>query len=120
MQAIDEAKRHFRSDRRIFKNLSESERQYFMRHYSQSAEEAASHVIGVRGFLHHQSGRRPKNWDPSLPVTYRVDAHFLEWVCLIALQQVGTPILFEEGEVQRFQQTTVSTSDGRTVNWDMG
>jgi len=120
MQAIKEAIEYFSSDRRVFKNLSESERQYFMRHYTQSAEEAASHVIGIRGFLHHQSGRRPKNWDPSSPVTYRVDAHFLEWVCLIALQQVGTLILFEEGEMQRFQQTMVSTSDGYAVNWDMG
>lgn len=120
MQAIQEAVRYFRSDRRVFTKLSESERQYFSRHYSQSEEEAASHVIGVRGFLHHQSGSRPENWDPSSQVTYRVDAHFLEWVCLIALQQVGTPILFEEDEVQRFQQTMVSTSDGRRVNWDMG
>lgn len=120
MQAIRDAVRHFRSDRRIFTNLSKSEHQYFSRHYSKSAEEAASHVIDVRGFLHHQSGRRPENWDPSSQVTYRVHAHFLEWVCLVALQQVGTPILFEEDEMQRFQQTTVSTSDGRRVNWDMG
>lgn len=120
LHAIEEAARHFRRDRRVFTNLSESERQYFLRHYSQSEEEAASHAIDVRGFVHHQSGRRPENWDPSSQDTYRVDAYFLEWVCLFALQQFGTPILFEEGEVQRFRQTMISTSDGRRVNWNMG
>lgn len=120
MRAIQEAVQHFRSDRRVFTILTETERKYFSQNYSQSEKEAASHMIDVRGFLHHQSSGRPENWDPSSQVTYRVDAHFLQWVCLVAMQQLGTPILFEEGEMQLFQQTTVSTSDGRRVSWDIG
>lgn len=120
MKAIREAIQQLKGDRRVMAQLCESERQYLSRHYLLSEQSIASHIIDVRGFLHHQSGRRPENWDPNTQVTYRVDAHFLEWVCLIALQQVGTPILFENGELERFKQTIVSTSDGHRVTWDLG
>ena len=120
MQAIEGAVKQFGSDRRVFSQLSDSERQYFRQNYAQSPESAASHLVDARGYLHHQSGRRSLNWDPSSQSTHRVDAHFLEWTCLLALQHFGTPILFEENEVRRFEKTAVTTREGHKVTWNMG
>jgi hypothetical protein len=54
-----------------------------LKHYNEKYGEASDEqvirriVIELRGFLHHQSAKRPRTWHPTLQKEYGVDAYFL-------------------------------------------
>jgi hypothetical protein len=50
-------------------------------------------VIKLRGFLHHQSAKRPRTWHPTLQREYGVDAYFLGAVSQHVLMKLVTEIL---------------------------
>lgn len=84
---------------------------------SKSIEEVVDTIVGVRGFLHHQSLKRRDNWNPAVQSGFKVDTLFMFCASHNAMLKRSTEILFLPDEVSTFQSTGVFTLDGRRINW---
>jgi hypothetical protein len=92
--------------------------QTFVEKYqSRSVEEVIETIIGVRGFLHHQSMKRRDNWNPAVQSEFKVDALFMLCASHNAVIKRSNEVLFLPDEVSAFQSTGVFTADGRRINW---
>lgn len=87
------------------------------RYASAKPEELLKQIIGLRGFLHHQTLKRKKNWNPSLHDDYRVDAHFLNRVCHEVAMRLVCDVLFDAGQMEEFTKTKVCSLDGTVIEW---
>ena len=90
---------------------------YRTNYHEKSSEEIFEQIVGLRGFLHHQSSKRKQNWNPGSDIKYRVDSHFLHIAAHHAVLNIFTGILFEKAEIEKFKTTKVYTKDNRLVNW---
>jgi hypothetical protein len=95
------------SNLRIFKS----------KYQSQPIENVIETIIGVRGFLHHQSLKRKRNWNPAVQSEFKVDALFMKSAAQNVAAKLAGKILFLPTEITAFQATTVHADGGAIVNW---
>jgi hypothetical protein len=74
-------------------------------------------VIDLRGFLHHQSLGRRKNWNPGTQAEFEADAHFLEFVCEAVLVRPALVILFAPTAMHEFVSTPVFGPNDQRIVW---
>jgi len=82
-----------------------------------SAAEIIDGILSLRGLLHHQSSTHKKNWNPSTPAPFKVDAFFLCAVSHAAVLDLSCALTFEPEEDAAFKSTQVFAGDGRRINW---
>jgi len=85
------------------------------RYQNQSAAQVIDTIVDLRGFLHHQSMTRKKNWNPATPDEFKVDAFFLCAMAHSAVLNLTTQLVFLPEEDAKFQATKLSTPDGRKI-----
>lgn len=90
---------------------------YRSTYIGKSKEEILEHIIDRRGFLHHQSSSRKRNWSPHNDQEFAVDAFFLQMMSYKIIADFCIDKLFDENEFEGFKQIKVRTDDGRIVNW---
>ena len=86
------------------------------RYLKSDMKKIITHIVDLRGFLHHQSIKRKSNWNPSKNIEFRVDAEFLGTTCLLAMSEIIFKTMFKKSEVDRFFSTQVWSGDAK-VNW---
>jgi len=97
---------------------SQVDRDTFAKKYQgRTLEEVLNTIIELRGFLHHQSLTRKKNWSPGAPDEFKVDAYFLYAMAHSAVLNLSTTLLFTPTEDARFHATTIFTTSGQRVRW---
>lgn len=90
---------------------------YRSSYYEKTIEEIFEQIVDLRGFLHHQSSTRNKNWNPNTDRKFRVHSYFLQIVAHDSVSKIFIGILFDEEEGEKFKTTKVYTKDNKLVNW---
>ena len=90
---------------------------YRSTYIGKSKKEVLEHIIDRRGFLHHQSSLRSKNWTPHNDEEFAIDAFFLQMMSYKIIADFCIDKLFDENEFENFQRMEVRTDDGRIINW---
>tara|TARA_R110002012_G_scaffold87629_1_gene216595 strand:- start:2671 stop:3591 length:921 start_codon:yes stop_codon:yes gene_type:complete len=86
------------------------------RYFKSDMKKIITHIVDLRGFLHHQSIKRKSNWNPRKNIEFRVDAEFLGTVCLLAMSEIVFKTMFKKSEVDKFLATQVWSGDAK-VDW---
>ena len=68
-------------------------------------------VVEVRGFLHHQSAKRPRTWHPTLQRNYGVDAYFLGAVSQYVLMNLVGELLTADVAKEKLTATKIVQSE---------
>jgi len=66
------------------------------RYLKSDMKKIVTHIVDLRGFLHHQSIKRKSNWNPNNNTEFRVDAEFLGTVCLLAMSEIIFKTIFKK------------------------
>jgi len=90
----------------------------YRKNYSdKSPEKIFEYIVDLRGFLHHQSPKRKKNWKPSSDINYIIDSHFLHIAAHQSVFNIYMNTLFDKKEIEKFKKTKVYTKDNNLVDW---
>lgn len=74
-------------------------------------------IIELRGFLHHQSLKRRRNWNPGMQSEFEPDAQFLKFLCQSVLIKPAIDILFARSAMNEFISTPVYGPDNQQIRW---
>lgn len=66
-------------------------------------DDLISHIVNLRGELHHHSARKSGTWHPTDHVRFGADAYFLEYLCLGIAFAITNETLFSQGAIQAYQ-----------------
>jgi hypothetical protein len=89
-----------------------AQRTYQRRYGNATDEQVITTIVDeLRGFLHHQSAKRPCTWHPSLPKGYGVDAHFLGAVCQCVLVNLVDEFLAADVANQKLTAANIVQSE---------
>jgi hypothetical protein len=87
------------------------EKSFQSTYLDKSVEEVISHLVKLRGELHHHTSRRSGIWHPTDHVRFGADALFLQQLCFAVAFAIAGDAWFEERTIREYQaQASASTS----------
>ncbi len=90
----------------------DAQKNYQVRYASATDEQVVrTIVLELRGFLHHQSSKRPRTWHPGLQKGYGIDACFLGAVSQHVLMKLVGEILVTDDAKEKLATTGIVQSD---------
>ena len=90
----------------------DAQKNYQVRYASATDEQVVrTIVLELRGFLHHQSSKRPRTWHPGLQKEYGIDAYFLGAVSQHVLMKLVSEILVTDDAKEKLATTGIVQSD---------
>jgi len=105
-------------DRILSENVRGHDRieQTFRQTYAGKApKEVISHLVRLRGELHHHTSRKSGIWHPMDHVRFGADAYFLQQLCLGIAFSIINPTLFDEEAIKSFQAQEVMHAKAGTL-----
>ena len=75
---------------------------YEKNYSAKTAEEIISHLVELRGFLHHHSLKRKDIWHPEQQKEYEIDATFLQRLCFEISFILSEPYIFNKETVNKY------------------
>ena len=115
LKAIDEVRRdidpRIRSELNLLKEFGE-------KYLKRSSDEIITHIVKLRGFLHHHTQKRKGIWHPSNQKEYKLDALTLYGICHDIASNRTIGVLFKPERVEEFLKTEVRSSDGKKIRWN--
>jgi len=115
---------NFQASPALIEGLTEARRQTFVqlrgadtfemfqeRYGNETDEKVITQMVEMRGFLHHQSVKRPRTWHPALQREYAVDAVFTGAVSQYVLSKAVGEILASDEAMAKLAATPTIQSD---------
>lgn len=94
------------ADRILHENVrghSRIEQSFKSTYVGRTTEQVISHLVQLRGELHHHTSRKSGIWHPMDHIRFGADAYFLQQLCLGIAFAVINPTLFSREAISAFQ-----------------
>lgn len=97
-----------RSDSRMHKSFKEI-------YEGKTPEQVIQYIVGLRGELHHHSGRKSGIWHPTDHMRFAADAYFLEYLCLKIAFAITHDTFYGEKAISEYQRQARHSSATGTI-----